>query len=34
VSRLSALGWKAKMPLREGLAQAYADFLTNEVRER
>jgi GDP-L-fucose synthase len=27
VSRLSSLGWKAKIPLREGLAQAYADFL-------
>jgi GDP-L-fucose synthase len=34
VSRLSALGWKARIPLREGLAQAYADFLTNPRRER
>jgi GDP-L-fucose synthase len=34
VSRLSALGWKAKVSLREGLAQAYADYLTNEARER
>ncbi len=34
VSRLSAMGWKAKVPLREGLQKAYADFLTNAVRER
>jgi GDP-L-fucose synthase len=34
VSRLSALGWKARIPLREGLAQAYADFLANPPRER
>ena len=34
VSRLSALGWKAKAPLREGLAKAYADFLTNPMREK
>jgi GDP-L-fucose synthase len=34
VSRLSALGWKRKMSLREGLAEAYADFLTNPRRER
>jgi GDP-L-fucose synthase len=34
VSRLAALGWKAKTPLREGLAKAYTDFLTNAVRER
>jgi GDP-L-fucose synthase len=34
ISRLSALGWKARIPLREGLAQAYADFLTNRTRER
>ena len=27
VSKLSALGWRAKTPLREGLAEAYADFL-------
>jgi GDP-L-fucose synthase len=27
VSRLSALGWSAKVPLREGLQKAYADFL-------
>ena len=34
VSRLSALGWKAKTSLREGLSKAYADFLANAVRER
>jgi GDP-L-fucose synthase len=34
VSRLSALGWKATTSLREGLEKAYADFLTNAVRER
>jgi GDP-L-fucose synthase len=33
-SRLAAMGWKAKIPLREGLAKAYADFLSNTVRER
>lgn len=27
VSKLSALGWKAKTPLQEGLRAAYADFL-------
>jgi GDP-L-fucose synthase len=27
VSRLAALGWKAKTPIQEGLAAAYADFL-------
>jgi GDP-L-fucose synthase len=27
VSKLAALGWRAKTPLREGLAAAYADFL-------
>jgi len=26
ISRLSALGWRAKISLREGLAKAYADF--------
>ena len=26
-SRLAALGWAPKIPLREGLAAAYADFL-------
>ena len=34
VSRLSTIGWKAKVPLREGLAKAYDDFLTHAVRER
>jgi GDP-L-fucose synthase len=27
VSELTRLGWRAKIPLREGIAQAYADFL-------
>jgi GDP-L-fucose synthase len=30
VSRLSALGWQAKLPLREGIALAYRDFLEKE----
>ncbi len=34
VSRLSAMGWKAKTSLRDGLRKAYSDFLTNAVRER
>ena len=34
VSRLSALGWKARTSLRDGLRKAYGDFLTNAVRER
>ena len=34
VSRLSALGWTAKVSLREGLSKAYADFLTQTIRER
>ena len=34
VSRLSAMGWKAKTPLRDGLRKAYNDFLTNARRER
>ena len=34
VSRLSTIGWKAKVLLREGLAKAYDDFLTRAVRER
>ena len=33
-SRLSALGWKAKVSLREGLGKAYADFLMNPIREK
>jgi GDP-L-fucose synthase len=28
VSELTQLGWRAKTPLREGIAAAYADFLT------
>jgi GDP-L-fucose synthase len=34
VSRLSALGWKAKTPLLQGLEFAYADFLKGSLRER
>src|SRR5499427_5532105 len=34
ISRLSAMGWKPKVSLREGLEKAYADFLTHAVRER
>jgi GDP-L-fucose synthase len=30
VSKMSALGWKAKTPLREGLKAAYADFLQKQ----
>lgn len=35
-SKLSALGWSAKAPLRDGLKAAYADFLARktQVRER
>ena len=33
VSRLSAMGWKAKVPLREGLARAYADYLEHVLAE-
>lgn len=35
-SKLSALGWSAKTPLRDGLKVAYADFLArgDQVRER
>jgi GDP-L-fucose synthase len=29
ISRLKALGWKQKTPLREGIGLAYADFLAN-----
>jgi GDP-L-fucose synthase len=36
VTKLTALGWTAKTPLREGLKAAYADFLARgeHVRER
>ncbi|MCA0402008.1 MAG: GDP-L-fucose synthase [Proteobacteria bacterium] len=34
VSRLHALGWRAKTPLREGLSAAYADFLAGGGRNR
>lgn len=33
-SRLEALGWSAKTPLRDGLRAAYADFLAHEGRLR
>lgn len=32
VSRLNALGWKAKTSLRDGLGRAYADFISNATR--
>ena len=34
VSKLAALGWRAKTPLREGLKIAYADFLAGGGRAR
>ena len=34
ISRLSVLGWKARISLREGLTKSYADFLENPIRER
>jgi GDP-L-fucose synthase len=34
VSRLAALGWRAKTPLREGLRAAYADFVSGSGRGR
>ena len=30
VSELTQLGWRAKTPLREGIAIAYSDFLTRD----
>jgi GDP-L-fucose synthase len=32
VSKLTKLGWRAKTPLREGIAAAYADFLASGGR--
>jgi GDP-L-fucose synthase len=32
ISELSRLGWRAKTPLREGIAAAYADFLANDAQ--
>ena len=34
VSRLRALGWRAKTTLRDGLAKAYDDFQKNPIREK
>lgn len=34
VSKITALGWKAKISLRDGLRAAYADFLRGNARER
>jgi GDP-L-fucose synthase len=34
VSKLAALGWRARVPLRQGLAAAYADFLAGGGRRR
>jgi GDP-L-fucose synthase len=34
VAELTRLGWRAKTPLREGLAAAYADFLANADRRQ
>jgi GDP-L-fucose synthase len=34
VSKLTALGWRAKTSLREGLSMAYADFLAGGGRLR
>jgi GDP-L-fucose synthase len=34
VSRLDAMGWRAKTPLEDGLRLAYADFLTGGGRNR
>jgi GDP-L-fucose synthase len=31
VDRLRALGWQATTPLQQGIAKAYADFLTKEL---
>ena len=34
ISKLTALGWTAKTPLREGMKAAYADFLARGARVR
>jgi GDP-L-fucose synthase len=34
ISRLTALGWRARTPLREGLDLAYRDYLSGSRRER
>jgi GDP-L-fucose synthase len=34
VSKLSALGWRAKTPLMEGLQTAYVDFLAGGGRSK
>ena len=34
VSKLAALGWHAKTPLRDGLAATYADFLATRCKPR
>jgi GDP-L-fucose synthase len=34
VSRINALGWRATIPLREGLHRMYADFLARFVATR
>ena len=34
VSKLAALGWRAKIPLREGLTAVYADFRAGGGRSR
>jgi len=31
VSRMSALGWKARVGLREGIARAYEDFIARKI---
>ncbi len=33
VSRLAALGWRARIPLAEGLASTYADWLEATSRQ-
>jgi GDP-L-fucose synthase len=33
IDRITSMGWHAKMPLRDGLRLAYADFLANPARK-